>query len=409
MIQRSIKRISLRALVVDDELTSATAEGRAARALVQELQGRGLEVVEDASAEDGHSVVVSDSAIHAVLVDWSLDNDRNHVKAKGLIKFVRSRNDKIPIFLMAERGQASAIPIDVMEMVDEFVWTLEDTAAFVGGRVAAAIRRYIENLLPPLAAALMKFSQEYEYSWHTPGHTGGTAFLKSPVGRIFFDYFGENLLRSDLSISVGALGSLLDHNGPIGEHEQYAARVFGAHRTYCVTNGTSTSNRVIFMAAVGRDQIALCDRNCHKSIEHSLVMSGAIPQYLVPLRNRYGIIGPIPADRLKPAALKAAIKGNSLVTKGIDQKPVHAIITNSTYDGLCYNARRVQELLDPSVDRIHFDEAWYAYARFNPIYRDRHAMHGDPKEHKGPTTFATHSTHKLLAALSQASLLHIRD
>jgi arginine/lysine/ornithine decarboxylase len=229
------------------------------------------------------------------------------------------------------------------------------------------------------------------------------------VGRIFFDYFGENLLRSDLSISVGALGSLLDHSGPMGEHERYAARVFGAHRSYCVTNGTSMSNRVIFMAAVARDQIALCDRNCHKSIEHSLVMTGAIPTYFVPLRNRYGIIGPIPPQRLTPAAIKAAIKDNALVPKGADLRPVYSVVTNSTYDGLCYNARRVEELLDPSVDRIHFDEAWYAYARFNPIYRDRHAMHGDPKDHKGPTVFATHSTHKLLAALSQASLLHIRD
>ena len=217
---------------------------------------------------------------------------------------------------MAERGEASSIPVDVMEMVDEYIWTLEDTAAFVGGRVAAAIRRYVDVMLPPLAAALMKFSQEYEYSWHTPGHTGGTAFLKSPVGRIFFDYFGENLLRSDLSISVGALGSLLDHTGPIGEHEKYAARVFGAHRTYCVTNGTSMSNRVIFMAAVGRDQIALCDRNCHKSIEHSLVMSGAIPQYLVPLRNRYGIIGPIPGDRLKPARAQGRHQGQSAGDQG---------------------------------------------------------------------------------------------
>src|SRR6476620_3982765 len=418
MIERSIKRLSMRALVVDDELTSPTAEGRAARALEHELQSRAVEVVGASSAEDGTSVIVSDSAIHAVLLDWTLGdangngkarNGHNHDGARNLLKLVRSRNDKIPIFLMAERGAASSIPIDVMEMVDEYIWTMEDTAAFVGGRVVAAIKRYVEVMLPPLAAGLMKFSQDYEYSWHTPGHTGGTAFLKSPVGRVFFDYFGENLLRSDLSISVGALGSLLDHTGPIGEHEKYAARVFGAHRTYSVTNGTSMSNRVIFMAAVGRDQIALCDRNCHKSIEHSLVMSGAIPQYLVPLRNRYGIIGPIPGDRLKPAALKAAIKVNPLATKGIDPKPVHAIITNSTYDGLCYNARRVQELLDPSVDRIHVDEAWYAYARFNPLYRDRHAMFGDPKDHTGPTIFATHSTHKLLAALSQASLLHIRD
>jgi arginine/lysine/ornithine decarboxylase len=399
----------MRALVVDDELTSTTAEGRAARTLVQELKDRAVEVVEAASAEDGTSVIMSDSALHAVLVDWTLGEDKGHLKAKGLLKFIRSRNDKIPIFLMAEQGEASSIPIDVMEMVDEYIWTLEDTAAFVGGRVAAAIQRYIQVMLPPLASALMKFSQVYEQSWHTPGHTGGTAFLKSPVGRVFFDYFGENLLRSDLSISVGELGSLLDHTGPIGEHEKYAARVFGAHRTYCVTNGTSMSNRVIFMAAVGRDQIALCDRNCHKSIEHSLVMTGGIPTYLVPLRNRYGIIGPIPPERLRKDSIKAAIRANPLATTDIEKRAVYSVVTNSTYDGLCYNARRVEELLDPSVDRIHFDEAWYAYARFNPMYRDRHAMHGDPKDHKGPTVFATHSTHKLLAALSQASLLHIRD
>ena len=409
MIQRKSSRISMRVLVVDDELGVPTAEGRAIQTLVQELKDRAMEVVEARSAEDGTSVITSDSAIHAVMIDWTLGDDKDHARARAFLRFLRSRNDKIPIFLMAERGEASAIPVDVMEMVDEFVWTLEDTAAFVGGRVVAAIRRYIEVLLPPMATAIMKFTQDYEYSWHTPGHQGGIAFLKSPVGRIFFDFMGENVLRSDLSISVGSLGSLLDHTGPIGEHEKYAARVFGAHRTYCVTNGTSMSNRVIFMAAVARDQIALCDRNCHKSIEHSLVMSGGIPNYLVPLRNRYGIIGPIPPARLGKEAIKASIKSNALVTKGVDKRAVHSIVTNSTYDGLCYNARRVEELLDPSVDRIHFDEAWYAYARFNPLYRERHAMHGDPRDHKGPTVFATHSTHKLLAALSQASLLHIRD
>ena len=352
MIERSNKRMSMRALIVDDELGLATAEGRAARALVEELKGRAIEVVEAASAEDGTSAISADTAIHAVLVDWSLGTDKSHANARKFLEFIRGRNDKIPIFLMAERGEATSIPIDVMEMVDEFIWTIEDTAAFVGGRVLAAIRRYLEVLLPPLALALMKFNQENEYSWHTPGHTGGTAFLKSPIGRIFFDYYGENLLRSDLSISVGSLGSLLDHTGPIGEHEKYAARVFGAHRTYCVTNGTSMSNRVIFLAAVARDQVAFCDRNCHKSIEHSLVMSGGIPTYLVPLRNRYGIIGPIPPERLTKKALAAATKKNPLVTKGIDPRAVYAVVTNSTYDGLCYNARRVEELAR-SLGRSH--------------------------------------------------------
>jgi CheY-like chemotaxis protein len=141
MIQRTIKRLSLRALIVDDELPTQTAEGRATRALVQELQGRGIDVVEATSAEDGLSVVVSDSAIHAVLLDWTLGNDREHRRARHLLEFVRGRNEKIPIFLMAERVEAASIPIDVMQIVNEYIWTLEDTAAFVGGRVATAISR----------------------------------------------------------------------------------------------------------------------------------------------------------------------------------------------------------------------------------------------------------------------------
>src|SRR5260221_13761122 len=124
MIQRSIKRLSLRALMIDDEIASPTAEGRAARALVQELQGRSIEVVEASSAEDGMSVIVSDSAIHAILLDWTLGEDKGHARARTLLEFVRSRNDKIPVFLMAERGEASSIPVEVMGMVNEYIWTL---------------------------------------------------------------------------------------------------------------------------------------------------------------------------------------------------------------------------------------------------------------------------------------------
>lgn len=78
---------------------------------------------------------------------------------------------------------------------------------------------------------------------------------------------------------------------------------------------------------------------------------------------------------------------------------------------MCYNAKQAQDLLAKSVDQIHFDEAWYAYARFNPLYKDRYAMRGNPADHDpdGPTVFATQSTHKLLAALSQASYIHVRN
>jgi arginine/lysine/ornithine decarboxylase len=287
-----------------------------------------------------------------------------HEKAKALLGLVRSRDCRIPIFIMAERQDAATLTTEVMREADELVWLLEDTAFFIAGRVVAAIRRYREAIVPPLTKALIAFAQVYEYSWHTPGHAGGTAFLKSPVGRVFYDYYGENLLRSDLSISVGELGSLLDHSGPIGESEKYAARVFGAHRSYTVTNGSSTSNRVILMSSVSRGDYALCDRNAHKSIEQALTMTGVVPTYLMPTRNRLGIIGPIHPESMKGEAIRASIAANPLA-KDKGKKAMHAIITNSTYDGLTYLVPRVVDLLDESVDRIHFDEAWYGYARFN--------------------------------------------
>lgn len=403
--------IRTRVLMIDDELAEQTASGRAARALAQELRDRDAQIVEACSADDGQAVVLSDPSLQCVLLDWTLsDDDAAHDKAKALVGLIRSRNAHIPIFIMAQRGDAQSLNAAVMSEVDELIWMLEDTTFFIAGRVLAAIRRYRDTIVPPLTKALIGFAQVYEYSWHTPGHTGGTAFLKSPIGRVFYDYFGENLLRSDLSISVGELGSLLDHSGPIGESEKYAARVFGADRAYTVTNGTSTSNRVIMMSSVTRGDYALCDRNAHKSTEQALTMTGVIPTYLLPSRNYLGIIGPIYPGRLTAEAVQAAIEANPLAVDKA-QKPVHAIITNSTYDGLTYRAPRVVELLDASVDRIHFDEAWYGYARFNPLYKDRHAMYGDPKDYPKdkPTIFASTSTHKLLAALSQASLISIRD
>jgi len=199
--------------------------------------------------------------------------------------------------------------------------------------------------------------------------------------------------------------------GVIGEAERYAAKVFGADRTYFVTNGTSTSNKVVLFGTATRDDVVLVDRNCHKSIEQGLVMTGAVPVFFIPTRNRYGIIGPIPKAQLTARAIKDKIARHPLKALAESDKPVYAVITNCTYDGMCYNAVQAQTLLAKSVDQIHFDEAWYAYARFNPLYRDRFAMRGNPADHdpNGPTVFATQSTHKLLAALSQASYIHIRN
>jgi arginine decarboxylase len=400
-----------RVLVVHNGLEGTGASSRATATLIRALRERDIDVIDAASASEAQAQIAMHSLLQAVLIDWDLGGGKDHRDARSVITGLRSRAARLPIFLLAASGSVHDMSAGILAEVNDYVWLFEDSPNFIGGRVVAAIDRYRATLLPPMFKALANFAHRYEYSWHTPGHSGGTAFMKHPAGRAFVEFFGEELFRSDLSISVGEVGSLLDHSGPIGEAEHNAARVFGADRTYFVTNGSSTSNRVILMASVTRNQIALCDRNCHKSVEHAMTLSGAIPTYLMPVRNYLGLIGPIPSRRLEASVVRKSIAANPLVTEGIVREAVHAVITNSTYDGLCYDVERVEALIGKSVDRLHFDEAWYGYARFNPLYAGRFAMRGDPSASRrdGPTLFATQSTHKLLAALSQASYIHIRD
>ena len=127
-----------------------------------------------------------------------------------------------------------------------------------------AAEDYLENLLPPFFKALTRHAERSAYSWHTPGHAGGVGFLKSPVGYALHEFFGENTVRSDLSVSVPELGSLLDHTGPVKAAEAYAAKVFGADHTYFVTNGTSTANKIVWHSMAGRGDLVIVDRNCHK-------------------------------------------------------------------------------------------------------------------------------------------------
>ena len=402
-----------RALIVDDDLANLnTTLGRAAEGLARSLEQRDVDVVRAFSFEDGEAVVVSDAAIQAVLLNWDLgtDDEGSHRQAMDLLGKLRERHGEVPVFLLAERRTATrTITIEVAEIVDEFVWLLEDTPDFIAGRILAAIGRYRASVLPPYARALADYSRLREHSWSAPGHQGGIAFTKIPAGRAFFDFYGENLFRTDMGIERGQLGSLLDHTGPVLNSERYAARVFGAHRSYSGVVGTSGSNRTIMQACMSDGDLVLLDRNCHKSIEQGLILTGARPIYLLPTRNRYGIIGPISPSQLEPEALQSKTEASPLTRDLVGSRPVYSVITNCTYDGLCYNAARAQDLLEKSCDRIHFDEAWYGYARFNPIYEGHFAMRGDPASHSGATVFATHSTHKLLAALSQASYIHIRD
>lgn len=377
--------------------------------IVEELAVLGHRVVEAQTLTDGRALMSSDPSFGAVVLDWDVTEGDGEVQARAVLDAARLRSDRLPVFLMLDHGDAADLSLDVLERTREVVLVLEDTPAFIAGRIDFAWRRYVETLLPSFFGALVEFANTYEYSMHTPGHAGGAAFRKTPVGKAFYDFYGENLFRTDLSVSVSELGSLLDHSGPVAEAERNAARIFGADMTFFVLNGTSTANQIVAHSAIIAGDVVLADRNCHKSLNYALAITDAIPVYLRPARNGYGIIGPIPASALEPGPIADAIAIHPLVSRAADRAPVYAVVTNSTYDGLCYDAREVTKLLGQSVPRIHFDEAWFAYAAFNPLYRDRHAMHATSDAEDGPTLYATQSTHKLLAAFSQASMIHIRS
>lgn len=264
--------------------------------------------------------------------------------------------------------------------------------------------------LPPFYRALKAYARKKAALWSTPGHTSGRGLQTTAAGKDFYDFFGRNLFLSDLSSSVEELGSILEHQGPPAEAEKRAAEIFGAEVTFFVLNGTSTANKVVFFAAVAPGDLVLVGRNCHKSIMHAIIMNEAIPVYLTPKPCAYGMIGPIGAEQFTKASIRAKIAQSPLATNKKAAKVQLAVLTNSTYDGVIYHADKVKAALADQTHFLLFDEAWYAYAAFHPFYEHRYAMSpATRKRAHMPPVFASQSTHKLLLAFSQGSMLHFRQ
>jgi lysine decarboxylase/arginine decarboxylase len=383
---------------VSDQIQQQSDEGNWLREIVKALtEESGCRAVFCSSYGDAYDVVYSREDLGTIVVDWEIRNfGRVHKKTENFAKdhagalfveYLRGRNAAIPILILSDRSSIEGIPNAVLERISGVLWKLTDTPEFNAGRIERCLTDYTKTVLPPFFGSLVDYVNEYNFAWHTPGHMGGQGFLKSPSGTAFHKFFGENMLRADLSISVPELGSLLDHSGVTGEAEAFSARVFGADETYYVLNGTSTGNQIVWRSQVSPGETCLIDRNCHKSLSHAMVITGALPDYMIPIRNALGIIGPVDFGRIDPSRRYAM-----------------AALTNSTYDGICYDAAYAKRLLNGAAV-IHFDEAWYAYAAFHPIYGGHYGM---GLEERDRLVFCTQSTHKLLTALSQASMIHVK-
>ncbi|MFK0571933.1 Orn/Lys/Arg decarboxylase N-terminal domain-containing protein [Endozoicomonas sp.] len=399
-------------LIISAQFDAKNDEGFRLRALVDKLKDlHALSVYPSFSYEDGAEIFMSRSDLAAVIIDWDMPVDNGgSTTAISLLKLIRSRNKHIPILLLTERLAMVSIQTDVLEIISDTLWKTADTIDFHAGRIDTFVMEYITSVHPSFFGALVKYAHEYKYAWHTPGHMGGEGFLHSPAGHAMYNFFGENVFRSDLSISVPELGSLQDHSGVAGEAERNSARVFGADYTYYVLNGTSNVNQIIWRSQLVRDDIAFVDRNCHKSLNYAMVITDAWPVYMIPRRNKRGIIGPCRLSEFSEQSIHSRIQEHPCIPDELKSQRVKmSALTNSTYDGICYNVIHIKEQLQQSVDNLHFDEAWYAYARFHPIYTDHYGMTDDDRNSDHPPIFCSHSTHKLLTAFSQASMMHIRN
>ncbi|TAG28422.1 MAG: lysine decarboxylase, partial [Burkholderiales bacterium] len=402
-------------VIIDEDWRSESSSGLGIRALAKAIEDQGVEVVGGFTYVDVGMVANQSARASAFIVsidDEEVSEDGAKSQAvEDLRKFItatRHRNADVPIFLFGETRTSQHLPNDILKELHGFIHMFEDTPEFVARNILREAKKYLDALAPPFFKELVEYARDGSYSWHCPGHSGGVAFLKSPVGQMFHQFFGENMLRADVCNSVDELGQLLDHTGPVAASERNAARIFGADHLFFVTNGTSTSNKVVWHANVARDDIVLVDRNCHKSILHAIMMTGTVPIFMRPTRNHYGIIGPIPKSEFSRESIQKKINAHPLV-KDKKAKPRVMTITQSTYDGVLYNVETIKKELQGYVENLHFDEAWLPHAAFHPLYQDMHAIGPGRKPCKDSMVFATQSTHKLLAGLSQASQILVQD
>ncbi len=401
-------------VIIDEDFRSENASGLGIRALAKALEEEGMEILGVTSYGDLSSFAQQQSRASGFILsvddeDFSSgEADETIAELRAFVQEIRHRNTDIPIFLYGETRTSRHIPNDVLRELHGFIHMFEDTPEFVARLIVRETRAYLDSLPPPFFRALTHYAADGSYSWHCPGHSGGVAFLKSPVGQMFHQFFGENMLRADVCNAVDELGQLLDHTGPVAASERNAGRIFKCDHLFFVTNGTSTSNKIVWHSTVAPNDIVVVDRNCHKSILHAIIMTGAIPVFLMPTRNNYGIIGPIPRSEFNWENIQRKIAAHPFAPDK-NAKPRVLTITQSTYDGILYNVEEIKAELDGKIDTLHFDEAWLPHATFHSFYRGMHAIGAGRPRCKDSMVFATQSTHKLLAGLSQASQILVQE
>ncbi|MFL0248996.1 ornithine decarboxylase [Clostridium neuense] len=345
---------------------------------------------------------------------WAQDTDYTDVAAVvlidsdvELINKVYDTKFEIPVFVVLKN--INKLSNELTSKVYSSVKVNEINIKSYSLNIEAAASKYEDMVLPTFFKMLSNYANQKNLQFDCPGHQGGEYFRKHPAGRCLYDFYGENVFRSDICNADVELGDLLIHEGPAMQAEVHAAKVYNADKTYFVMNGTSTSNSVAINAVVAPGDLVLFDRNNHKSVYNSaLVQSGGKPVYLETARNPFGFIGGIDEHCFDQEYLRdLAAKVDAVKAK--NKRPFRlAVIQLGTYDGTIYNARYVVDKIGHLCDYILFDSAWVGYEQFIPMMRECSPLllNLGPED---PGILVTQSVHKQQAGFSQTSQIHKKD
>ncbi len=393
-----------RILVINDEQLVLREFVKGLNAAARSIDNPlGISFIGVTTAKEALATIEADGDLQAVLVDdtlYRLSTKKNgngkhqnrkqpslQTTALELVQRITRFRPELDVYILIAQEKEDAV-VDALfaESVDGYFYREERDYRGISRILNAQIQ---ERARTPFTDQLKNYVWMAKDQWHTPGHSSGESLRASPWVNDFYEFMGEHVFDADLSVSVPMLDSLMEPKGVIEEAQQMAAKAFGARRTFFATNGTSTANKVIFQTLIAPGEKLLLDRNCHKSVHHGVVLSGAHPVYLDSALNRkYGLYGPVP----KKTLLKA-------IQKHPDAQAL--ILTSCTYDGLRYDLEPIIEAAHARGIKVIIDEAWYGFARFHPEFR--------PTALEAGADYATQSTHKVLSAFSQASMIHVND
>ncbi|AKH37093.1 MULTISPECIES: aminotransferase class I/II-fold pyridoxal phosphate-dependent enzyme [Nitrosomonas] len=391
-----MKKPISRILLINDEklILKAFIKGLndAAKSMENSL---GITFIGVTTAREALQVLEEDGDIQAVVVDdklYTLQSERKGTRnlqmtALELVQKISRFRPELNIYiLIAQEQQDDVVDALFSETVDGYFYREERDYRGMYRILNAQLQ---EKARTPFYDQLKSYVLMAKDAWHTPGHSSGDSLRDSPWISDFYEFIGEHIFRADLSVSVPMLDSLMEPTGVIAEAQKIAAEAFGARRTFFATNGTSTANKVIFQTLLAPGEKLLLDRNCHKSVHHGVVLSGAHPVYLdSSVNKKFSIYGPVPKQTLFNALEQHA-----------DAEAL--ILTSCTYDGLRYDLSPIIEAAHAKGIKVIIDEAWYGFARFHPAFR--------PTALEAGADYATQSTHKVLSAFSQSSMIHVND